>query len=210
MPLISLSLACLAFVGSHLAMSHPLRAPMVGRLGERGFQAVYSLISLATLAWVYFAFRAAPAMPPLWDGGGDLIWIAATALMWCASVLLAGSLVGNPALPDPNAAINATHMAKGVFGITRHPMMLAFTIWGAVHIMVMPALPDIILAGSIIFLAFAGALGQDRKKMRQLGTAWQGWQGRTAFVPFGMQMDGKAPWRDAMPSPSVLIAGTLI
>ncbi|MFN4039918.1 MAG: NnrU family protein, partial [Erythrobacter sp.] len=42
-----------AFVGSHFAMSHPLRAPMVKALGAGGFQGAYTLVSFATLAWVY-------------------------------------------------------------------------------------------------------------------------------------------------------------
>ena len=49
-----------AFVGTHFAMSHPLRGPMVKAFGDVGFQVVYSIVSFATLAWVYFAFKAAP------------------------------------------------------------------------------------------------------------------------------------------------------
>ena len=58
-PLESLMIANLLFVGGHLAMSHPLRAPMVGALGERGFLGVYSLVSLALLAWVGHVFPQA-------------------------------------------------------------------------------------------------------------------------------------------------------
>ena len=47
--LANLVAACLAFVGTHFAMSHPLRAGMVRALGEKGFQGVYTLVSLATL-----------------------------------------------------------------------------------------------------------------------------------------------------------------
>ena len=35
------------FVGLHFLLSHPLRRPLVQRLGERAFQGVYSLIALS-------------------------------------------------------------------------------------------------------------------------------------------------------------------
>lgn len=35
------ALAAAAFVGSHFALSHPLRGPLVARLGERGFLLLY-------------------------------------------------------------------------------------------------------------------------------------------------------------------------
>ncbi len=48
-PTLNLALATFAFVGTHLLMSHPLRAGLVARLGERGFAGVYSLVAFATL-----------------------------------------------------------------------------------------------------------------------------------------------------------------
>ena len=69
-PLTSLVLASLAFVGTHFAMSHPLRAGIVARFGAGGFMGVYVLVSFATLLWMVFAFRAAHAgAPMLWDAG---------------------------------------------------------------------------------------------------------------------------------------------
>jgi hypothetical protein len=73
-PTTSLALATAAFVGTHLAMSHPLRAALVARLGDGGFASAYSLIAAATLAWMVFAYRAGePGTPlwvaPLWAGG---------------------------------------------------------------------------------------------------------------------------------------------
>lgn len=201
--------ACVAFVGSHLLLSHPLRAPVIARLGERGFMGAYSLVALLTFGAVIIAYMRAP-MGDLHWWPGDRIWGVATAIMWLASVLLAGSLAGNPALPDPQARVNATKPAQGVFAITRHPMMWSFILWAVVHMAVMPTDASFILSSAIAALAFFGAIGQDAKKTAQMGTAWQGWQGRTAFLPFGLQLTGKARWRDAVPSLTVLLLGTLI
>ena len=68
--IITLIAANIAFVGTHFAMSHPLRAPMVKALGAGGFTAAYSLVSLATLGWVAFAFKAAP--PADLPGSGEV------------------------------------------------------------------------------------------------------------------------------------------
>ena len=42
--------ASLAFVGTHFLLSHPFRAPLVSKLGEKGFAGFYSLVALLTLS----------------------------------------------------------------------------------------------------------------------------------------------------------------
>jgi uncharacterized membrane protein len=178
-----LTLALIAFVGTHFLMSHPLRAGMVARLGAGGFQGVYSLVSLATLGWAAYAFREAPLGMPLWTAGDGLNALA-TAIMFIASVLLAGSFVGNPALPQPGANKLAALPARGVFTITRHPMMWSFALWSLAHVIVSPRPAVIMLSGFIALLALGGAAGQDAKKAKLMGDSWQGWVSRTSFFPF--------------------------
>lgn len=207
--LTDLILACAAFVGTHFAMSHPLRAAMVGKLGKKGFSGVYSLVSFATLAWVAYAYHMAAKGAPVWTPG-DGPWIVSTVLMWLASVLLVGSLARNPALPDPNAARNLDRPVEGVFAITRHPMMWGFALWGAAHIIAMPTPAQIVLAGSIMLLALAGARGQDAKKERLMGAGWKGWEARTSYWPFALPLSGRAGWGKTLPSAKVLLLGTAL
>ena len=112
------------FVGSHLALSHPLRDGLSRGLGERGFLIVYSVVAIATFLLMVQAFRGLPPEPPLWTVG-DPLWIIASLLVLFASILFMGSLIGNPALPAPGAATSAQGAPRGVFAITRHPMMCA-------------------------------------------------------------------------------------
>ena len=70
----TLGLAAVAFVGSHLLLSHPLRRPLVGAIGERPFLGLYSLVAFATLGWLIVAYGAAPASDPLWTVGNG-IWV---------------------------------------------------------------------------------------------------------------------------------------
>lgn len=205
-PMTNFLLACGLFVGTHFLLSHPLRAPIAVRVGERLFQMIYSVVALLTFFAMVAAYRALPPEAPLWPVG-DGLWLTATLLMLIASVFLAGSFVGNPALAAPGAAAAAAAPARGVLAITRHPMMWSFALWGAAHILVMPTPGGIILSAAMILLALGGSWGQDAKKAKLMGPAWQDWTRRTAFMPFAGQMAGRLRWADAMPSAAVLIGG---
>ena len=184
--MLALTLALAAFVGTHFLMSHPLRAPMVARLGNSAFQGVYSLVSFATLGWAAYAFRGAPLGAPLWVAG-DALNILATAIMFVASVFLAGSFIGNPALPQPGADKLAMQPPSGVFAITRHPMMWSFALWSVAHVLVSPRPAVLILSAFIALLALGGAAGQDVKKARLMGESWKLWTSRTSFAAFRAQ-----------------------
>lgn len=204
-----LALACAAFVGTHFLLSHPLRGPLVRSMNEGAFRGLYSLVALGTFGWIIWAWRATPASVPAYLPG-EGAWIVATVAMWFASVLLAGSFFGNPALPAPNAAQSALRNPVGVFAITRHPMMWSFAIWATVHLLLWPTRENHILATAILILALGGSLGQDAKKARLMGDAWRGWARRTAFVPFAGQIGGRIGWTAAWPGWVALGLGTLL
>lgn len=184
-------LAAVAFVGTHFLLSHPLRAPTVARIGERSFLGLYSVVALVTLGWLIFAYRAAPPSAPLWPVG-DTLWAIVTVVMLVASILLAGSLIGNPALPDPAGHAAAPDTARGVFAITRHPGMWAFALWAASHIAVYPVAANIVVALSIGTLALVGAALQDRKKQALQPELWRAWRARTSYWPFAAITAGRA------------------
>jgi uncharacterized membrane protein len=179
--LITLAAANAAFVGSHFAMSHPLRVPMVKALGEKGFTLAYTVVSFAMLGWVAHAFGVAPGgdLP----GSGEAGWIVASALTWLAMVLLAGSFVGNPALPSPMAEAQARAEPKGVFRVTRHPMMWAIGLWAASHLVLFYSVRTMITAAAMGVLALVGARLQDGKKARLMGAAWGEWSAKTSYWP---------------------------
>lgn len=179
--LVELVAANVTFVGTHFAMSHPLRAPMVKLLSEKGFSLVYSLMSAAALAWVYFAYKAAPAADL--GGSGEIGWIVASVLTLVAMVLLAGSFAGNPALPMPGAEAQARAGPRGVFRVTRHPMMWAIGLWAISHVALWWSWRSVVTALAMGFLALVGAWLQDRKKRELMGEAWRSWESRTSYWP---------------------------
>jgi uncharacterized membrane protein len=205
----SLALATAAFVGTHLALSHPFRTRLVQNVGEAGFAGLYSIIALLTLGWVILAWRSIEVSVPFWIAP-DWWWRAASAIMLLASILLVGSFVKNPAFPHPHAAKQATRPATGVFAITRHPMNWAIILWALVHLSLWWSPRNIIVAFGMLVLAVAGSIGQDRKKRRVIGRAWQDWEARTSFAPFGALLAGRVPWKKAAPGSVALGGGTAL
>ncbi|GAJ30482.1 NnrU family protein [Acidomonas methanolica] len=185
-----LLVAAIAFVATHLALSHPLRRMLVGWMGEAAFAGLYSTIAAITLGTMIWTFMRAPTTPPVWPVGNGL-WAMATVMMLGASILLMGSLIRNPALPGAGGSA-ATMQAHGVFAITRHPMMWSFALWGTSHILILPITRNIILSGAIVFLSLVGSFLQDRKKTRLDPAGWAAWKSRTSYLPFAAIVQGKA------------------
>lgn len=179
--LLQLALASTAFVGTHFLLSHPLRAPLVKRLGEKGFLPVYSVVALATMVWMAESFKSAPAtgLP----GSGAAGWIIASILTLLAMVLLIGSLWRNPALPNPGAAPKVPGKAHGVFNVTRHPMMWGIALWAISHIVLWWSWRTVIVALAMLVLALVGSAFQDAKKHGLHGEVWAGWEAKTSYWP---------------------------
>lgn len=198
-----LILASATFVGTHFLMSHPLRASMVEALGEKGFAGVYSLISLLTFGWMIWAYgpASAEAPQPLWEEG-NWDFALATLLMWLGSILFMGSLRRNPAFPSPGKPVTAIGDPRGVFAITRHPMMWGFALWGLVHALANPTAASLTICVAIGLLALVGAALQDAKKERLLGQVWRDWRSKTSFIPFGRGVK--------LPDGFAFIAGTIV
>lgn len=201
-PLTHVIIATAAFVGTHFLLSHPLRAGLVARLGPTGFLGLYSLIAFVTLGWMAWALRRMGPEPFVW-AVPSWTWPLASAIMLVASILFAGSLIGNPALPGMPGGAGEP---RGVFAITRHPMMWSFAFWSLAHALVWPQPSVLVLCGGVALLALVGAAGQDAKKSRLQPDFWPLWRARTGFVPF----TGPAPLRAMWPGWGVLLGGVAL
>lgn len=197
-PQMGLLLSVLAFVGTHFLLSHPLRRPLAARLGERGFAGAYSVVALVTFGAAIWFYDSIGRQPQLWSVD-DLQWAVATLLMWLGSILFVGSFVGNPALPGARRPKSAP---RGVFAITRHPMMWGFALWAVVHLLVVGTAKAMVFDGGILFLALVGSVMQDRKKKALMGAAWHEWSAQTAFMPFARGL--------ASPGLFAFIGGTVL
>lgn len=200
-PITQLELAAASFVGTHFILSHPLRRPLVRALGERGFLGLYSLVAFATLGWMIWAAVRIGPEELKWQPAPWMV-VLATLLTWVGTILFVGSFASNPAMPHPEARQRDFGEPKGVFRITRHPMMWGFGLWALSHALVNPTPSGLVIAEAVFVLAVIGAALQDFKKRRTVGGAWRQWEGRTSFFPF---FAGRA-WPGATP----FLVGTIL
>ncbi len=191
-----LVLAVAAFIGGHELLSHPLRAPLVARLGEKGFALLYSVVAFASLGAAVQLWRAIPKAR-LWDTPAGA-YPAMLALMLLAFILFVGSVSS----PNPAMMGGGGNKPRGMQRITRHPMMWSFALWGAVHVVLTADPRTIVLASGIAVLALFGAAMQDGKKKAQ-NPAYGTHMSVTSFMPFGAIVAGKQPvsalWPGAVP-----------
>lgn len=134
--MIYLVLGIILFFVMHLVPSVPaLRARLIALLGENGYKAVYSLVSLAGLVLMVYGFSQSPVeplyVPPAW--GRNVVFI----LMAVSFVLFA-----------------AADMKSNVKRFTRHPMLWGIALWSGVHLAVNGNLAEVLLFGAFFVYAF--------------------------------------------------------
>ena len=161
-PQMGLFFSAIAFVGTHFLLSHPLRRPLVDKMGERAFQGLYSLVALITFALMVYFYRVIGREPALLWQFGEAAWIVGTLLMWLASILFVGSFLGNPALVGASGPRGGP---KGVLAITRHPMMWSFAIWAAVHLMILGMPKALVFDGAVIILRLPARQRRTAKRL---------------------------------------------
>ena len=178
----SLTAASVTLVGTHFALSHPLRAPLHKALGAGGFQLLYNAVAVAAIVWMWLAFGDSTTgdLP----GAGIVGNIAASLLSLAALVLFVGSITPqNPSMPMPGAEEAARAEPQGVFRVTRHPMMWGFALWAASHLVLLYSWRTTIVATAVLVLALLGATLQDRRKAREMGEAWEVFASNTTYLP---------------------------
>ena len=111
-------------------------------------------------------------------------------------------VVTRVALPTPLAEAQARRAPRGVFKVTRHPMMWGIGLWAASHIVLWWSIRTLIVALAMGILALVGAKLQDAKKELLMGAAWAQWESNTSYWPRWGQLPGVG----AVP----LIAGTAL
>lgn len=188
--LVQLILAAALFVGGHFVLSStPLRAALVGAVGEHAFLGLFSGSMIALLAWLLVSYGNAPYIA-VWDAPDWTRWVP-VAVMPFAFVLFLGGV----SQPNPTAVMQAAptggRLAPGFLAVTRHPMMWAFGLWGLSHLPPNGDLASIILMGGMALLALAGTLLIDRKKARAWGPAWPPFAAVTSNLPLAAVLAGR-------------------
>lgn len=173
----------LGFAGSHLVLSSmPVRGLLVERFGEDKFRLLYTLLALAffiPLVWVYFTHKHAG--PGIWGTprGAVMVWIVSLGMVIGFVLLVAGLAHPSPASMSPGEPTTT-----GVYRLTRHPVFMAFAIFGLLHLLANGAAADVGFFGGFVAFALIGGWHQDQRKLASGDPRYSGFYEATPFLPF--------------------------
>jgi len=199
-PISHLLLASGLFLATHFVSSTPLRAKLSGALGA-AYLAVYSTVAFATLGWMTWAYHRAPFFN-LWYSV-ELRWVPLVAMPFAFVLFVCGLAARNPTMVGHERLLKAAEPARGILRVTRHPLMWAFALWAASHIVARGDSASVVFFGAFLVLALAGPWLIDRRKRAALGADWRHFAAVTSNVPFAAIAAGRnrfrpgefAPWQ---------------
>jgi len=189
--MINLVLASLFFPLSHFLMSStPLRAMLVNLLGEKHYSLGYSLLAVAALVWLIFAYRHAPDLP-LWVAPRWLDLTLIPVIVVSSILTVAGLTTPNPVIVRSEALFDRPDIVRGVLRITRNAFFWGAGIFSIAYLIILGDVAGLLTFGSIGFLGIAGASVLDAKKAREQGKAWDAFSAATSNIPFLAIVQGR-------------------
>ena len=186
-----LIIATAVFIATHaLPAYRPLRGALVERLGERLYLVLYSIVTLAVLVWMGFAYAAAPIIE-VWPMTVWTRWVPALVMPFSCILLVVGLTAANP-LSLGRTAADFDAGRPGIVSVTRHPVMWSLVLWAAVHVPPNGDAASLIVFGLMLVLGLTGPPSLDNKRRAQLGVeAWRHLAGSTSSIPFAAVLAGR-------------------
>jgi uncharacterized membrane protein len=173
----------LVFAGLHLGVAgSPARRWIVGAIGERAYQAAFSMASILALVALIRAYGGAPyietwGQPNLWKPVAIVLMLPAFLLV------VVGLSTRNPTTVGLEAAV--ARPPEGIVRVTRHPFLIGVALWAFVHLVANGDFASLLFFGCFLVVALAGTVSIDAKRRSRLGAAaWQTFSSRTSIVPF--------------------------
>lgn len=176
--------AAAVFLATHIGLaSYASRTALIAKFGQRGYLIGYVIVSFVTFGALLFSFADAPR---------EYLWLAPTwvrhlpmgVMIIVCILIVAGYMGPNPTAVGLDRLAKLDEGPKGIFRVTRHPILSGIVLWALVHIPASGQLSAIILQASIALLAIMGMMQIDRRKARTLGEEWQAYAAQTSAVPF--------------------------
>ena len=191
-PTLSIVLLWIAFTATHLGLASVRVEPRLrAKLGDAAFLGLYSAVALALfvpLVTIYFGNRHAG--PWLWSIQPGPVLRALLYLGMTLGMILA---VGSLLRPSPASIVpGGTAEARGVYRITRHPLVLGLALVWALHLIPNASTADVAFFGGFLLFSLAGAWHQDARKLRAGDATFRAFHAATSFLPFGRGLGGLA------------------
>jgi uncharacterized membrane protein len=205
-PAARIALLWAGFAATHVGLSSlAVRARLVARVGERAFQGVYSLVAFAffiPLVTTFFRHKHDGRWLWVFTRGPALHWTLYVG-MAIALVLVVASLVR----PSPAGVVPGDPTPRGVYRITRHPLVMGLALFGALHVLPNGTTTDVAFFGGFVLFGLIGAWHQDRRKLALGVPGFAAFHAATPFLPF----TGRETLRGLRElSPAVVAAGIVL
>jgi uncharacterized membrane protein len=191
-PTTSIVLLWIAFTATHLGLASVRVEPKLrAKLGDVAFLGLYSVVALALfvpLITIYFGNRHA----------GPWLWVvtvgpALRVLLYLGMTLGLILAVGSLLRPSPASLLpNAPADARGVYRVTRHPLVLGLALIWALHLIPNASTADVAFFGGFLLFSLAGAWHQDARKLQADDPKLREFIAATSFLPFGRGVAGLA------------------
>jgi len=192
-----LSLICAAgfFLAIHLLVSGTrARDALTGRIGQGPYMGLFSLVSVAGLAWLGFAYvqaRQAPSEAVFWDLTPVTRLIQIALQLLAMLLIVPGLTTPNPTSVRQEGALDRPDVVRGMLRVSRHPFLWGVAVWAAGHLLVKGDTASIVLFASMLVLALFGTASIDAKRRRALGAKWDAFAAQTSSVPFLAIVQGR-------------------
>lgn len=191
----SLLAAAAFFVALHLLVSGTrVRDALTGRIGDGPYMGLFSLASVAGLAWLIVAFgaaRADPANAAYWAATPVTRHVQLVLQLIALLFVVIGLSTPNPTSVRQEGALDRPDAVKGMLRITRHPFLWGVAIWAAGHLLVNGDRASLVLFGAMFVLALFGTSSIDAKRRRKLADKWDAFAAQTSNVPFAAILAGR-------------------
>jgi uncharacterized membrane protein len=183
-----LALAGLCFLAIHFGISgSPLRAAIVGRIGEKPFAGFFALLSLIGLIWLIWAYAEAPART-LWQVPA-LAWLPVVVMP--LALILALAAYATPK-PGGRQLAEGADPAPGIFKVSRHPFLMGAALWAASHMIAGGDDASLIFFGVFLVLGIFGPASIDAKARRRNPERFQQLAAATSIVPLAAIVAGRS------------------
>lgn len=190
--MIQFILAFALFLALHSIPAIPaIRQRLVAALGRRTYLILYSLASIASLAWVFHAALALDYVE-IWPPAAWQAWITLLLVPVALFLLIAGLVSPNPL----SISFRRGQDRPGaIVSVTRHPVLWGFILWAFGHVIANGDLRSLMLFGTLGLFALLGIWMTDRRNRRRLGPQWEIRAGATSILPFAAILAGKTRFR---------------
>ncbi|MBI1181798.1 MAG: NnrU family protein [Alphaproteobacteria bacterium] len=183
----SLVAACALFFLIHsLIAGTGVRFAIAGRIGEKPYRGLFSVVSLGSLVWMAMSYNWVS------ETGSKLLWffgyaghgIAVILVLLAFLFAVVGMTSRNPTSVEQEGLLREPEPAKGIQRITRHPFLVGVVLWSTAHLIANGDLGSVIFFATFLLVALVGMANIDRKRARQDPEGWARFAAQTSRLPF--------------------------